>query len=225
MSEEERLYKMSVLRGYLVAIPIKVFLCSIFIGIEGGHNKYSEMNFENIFELAISFMLMYSLISVFTYFSKSCGSWFLGGIMFVILICFFSFAGSAFPVVLDRIVAILFIIGSVIIDIWRIYQYVHLSRLRISNTFYESERRNKEYNTEPPEVEYYNANNQYRECGTSPQTQEQGFNPFAGCTDEESLKKRYRDLSKSFHPDMNSGDNESMQFINSEYERLLEKYK
>lgn len=65
-----------------------------------------------------------------------------------------------------------------------------------------------------------NMNNSFKK-----QPEKNSFNPFAGCTDEESLKKRYRDLSKSFHPDMSSGDNESMQFINSEYERLLEKYK
>jgi len=52
-----------------------------------------------------------------------------------------------------------------------------------------------------------------------------GFSLFAGCDTVEKLKKRYKELSKNYHPDTDSGDKEAMQIINSEYDRLLEEFK
>lgn len=47
---------------------------------------------------------------------------------------------------------------------------------------------------------------------------------FLGVHDELSLKKRYRDLLKLFHPDSMNGDVDAMQAINSEYTKLKKKY-
>lgn len=44
---------------------------------------------------------------------------------------------------------------------------------------------------------------------------------FAGCNDEESLKKRYKDLIKLYHPDNPTGDNEMTLAIKATYEKLL----
>lgn len=44
---------------------------------------------------------------------------------------------------------------------------------------------------------------------------------FKGITDEKSLRKRYKDLIKVFHPDNFSGDKDTLQNINREYETLL----
>lgn len=44
---------------------------------------------------------------------------------------------------------------------------------------------------------------------------------FKGITTEKELKKRYKDLIKVFHPDNMSGDNDTLQNINREYENLL----
>jgi hypothetical protein len=52
-----------------------------------------------------------------------------------------------------------------------------------------------------------------------------GFSLFAGCGTIEQLKKRYKELSKNYHPDTDSGDKEAMQKINQEYNRLLEDFK
>ena len=43
---------------------------------------------------------------------------------------------------------------------------------------------------------------------------------FRGVTNQLALKKRYKDLLKIFHPDNVSGDNETLQQINREYEML-----
>ena len=44
---------------------------------------------------------------------------------------------------------------------------------------------------------------------------------FAGVTDIETLRKRYRELLKKFHPDNDGGSVEITQEINAEYDRLF----
>ncbi len=43
---------------------------------------------------------------------------------------------------------------------------------------------------------------------------------FIGISDEESLRKRYRDLIKIYHPDNLAGDTGTLQEINREYDKL-----
>lgn len=46
---------------------------------------------------------------------------------------------------------------------------------------------------------------------------------FRGVSNPLTLKKRYKDLIKIFHPDNLCGDTDVLQLINKEYERLREK--
>ncbi len=50
------------------------------------------------------------------------------------------------------------------------------------------------------------------------------FNFFDGCNDKESIKKRYRDLIKTYHPDQGNGSAETFKQINDQYNSLLKKY-
>lgn len=43
---------------------------------------------------------------------------------------------------------------------------------------------------------------------------------FCGVDSEDSLKKRYKDLIKIYHPDNRNGDKRTLQEINTEYEKL-----
>lgn len=47
---------------------------------------------------------------------------------------------------------------------------------------------------------------------------------FHGCTDKESLTKKYHDLMKKYHPDNPNGDLEMTQRIQNAYETLRKKY-
>jgi hypothetical protein len=47
---------------------------------------------------------------------------------------------------------------------------------------------------------------------------------FAGVESESALKKRYKDLIKIYHPDNLSGNNETLQEINREYDRLRQEF-
>lgn len=51
----------------------------------------------------------------------------------------------------------------------------------------------------------------------------QGTMFFAGVNSLGSLKKRYKDLLKIYHPDNKCGDTDAIQEINREYQRLLAK--
>ncbi len=47
---------------------------------------------------------------------------------------------------------------------------------------------------------------------------------FAGVGSEQSLKKRYKDLIKIYHPDNMDGDTGAIQVINREYDKLKQQY-
>lgn len=47
---------------------------------------------------------------------------------------------------------------------------------------------------------------------------------FSGVVSKQSIKKRYKDLIKIYHPDNLDGDNETVQEINSEYSKLCAIY-
>ena len=48
---------------------------------------------------------------------------------------------------------------------------------------------------------------------------------FSGVESKQSLKKRYKDLIKIYHPDNLDGDTDTIQEINSEYNKLCAVYK
>ena len=48
---------------------------------------------------------------------------------------------------------------------------------------------------------------------------------FSGVESRQSLKKRYKDLIKIYHPDNLDGDKNTVQEINSEYHKLCAVYK
>jgi hypothetical protein len=64
----------------------------------------------------------------------------------------------------------------------------------------------------------------YREARRSMHQAETASLFFKGVNDTTSLKKRYKDLLKIFHPDNQHGDKDLIQAINKEYENLKRYY-
>ncbi|MDY4838399.1 MAG: J domain-containing protein [Lachnospiraceae bacterium] len=60
---------------------------------------------------------------------------------------------------------------------------------------------------------------------TNTQARYQETSYFNGCNTEESLKTRYRDLCKVYHPDMGNGSMEEFTKIKNEYDILKERFK
>ena len=47
---------------------------------------------------------------------------------------------------------------------------------------------------------------------------------FVGVNSEVSLKRRYRELMKIYHPDSGNGDEATLQYINKEYENIRKNF-
>ena len=70
--------------------------------------------------------------------------------------------------------------------------------------------------------QYYQQSNQNGGSAHDSDDQEE-FQFFAGCTDWEQVKSRYRDLMKIYHPDA-GGHEEASKKINAEYEILKKRF-
>lgn len=75
---------------------------------------------------------------------------------------------------------------------------------------------------------FYDRVNEYESKSTSTSTYSdkvvRGELFFSGVGSKQSIKKRYKDLIKIYHPDNIGGDNETIQEINSEYNKLCAMY-
>ena len=65
-----------------------------------------------------------------------------------------------------------------------------------------------------------NDNRQQDNNGNNASGDDVNFDFFAGCQTPDEYKKRYRDLMKSYHPDSEAGDAESVKIINEAYDKV-----
>ena len=68
--------------------------------------------------------------------------------------------------------------------------------------------------------DFYRFVNEYESGGRGSSKVVKGELFFCGVDNEESLKKRYKDLIKIYHPDNVDGDNSLVIEINKEYDHL-----
>lgn len=71
--------------------------------------------------------------------------------------------------------------------------------------------------------EFYSRVNDFERRDSAPDTEKnivRGDLFFCGVGSKQSLKKRYKDLIKIYHPDNLDGDNDTIQEINREYDHL-----
>lgn len=71
--------------------------------------------------------------------------------------------------------------------------------------------------------EFYSRVNDFESQNSAPQQEAKvvkGELFFTGVGNKQSLKKRYKDLIKIYHPDNLDGDNSTVQEINREYDQL-----
>ena len=85
---------------------------------------------------------------------------------------------------------------------------------------HSSYRKKPDYTAQGPSNDQNYTQNNTKETSKSYET----IDFFKGCNDIESLKKRYRNLCKVYHPDSGSGNEEVFNIIKSSYETLLQKY-
>ena len=112
------------------------------------------------------------------------------------------------------------VIASIIVFFYAAYQHFSAHSLLDYKSIY-SERKIAKQKAE------YEENNSdfFQEQQQQEHTQEtDNIIYFAGVTDADTLKKRYRDLLKIYHPDNQNGDTLTVQQIQKEYDSLKAKY-
>ena len=119
----------------------------------------------------------------------------------------------------DGVIAALALIAEVVLFVVRRVKMPSNSGTDYENSGYQQNYQDKEYANSSNN--HYN--NQYNGSGRDPDDQEEEFQFFAGCTDWEQVKTRYRDLMKIYHPDA-GGHEEASKKINAEYNRLKKKF-
>jgi len=84
---------------------------------------------------------------------------------------------------------------------------------------YEEEYEDEYYEDEPEEEYFSNEeDSQKNATGTG------GFDFFAGCKNRESAERKYKSLVKLYHPDNMDGDNEALQEINVQYDKVKKQF-
>lgn len=87
--------------------------------------------------------------------------------------------------------------------------------LKIEEARLDREKNNKSYNT--------NNSDNSKSTSESKNTEHAQFNFFMGCANIDELNKRYKNLCKVYHPDVNAGNEEIFKMVQNEYEKLKEK--
>ena len=91
-----------------------------------------------------------------------------------------------------------------------------------SSSYYTSHQQYEQYDGYSNGTDYQYSNQNSRSENDS-DDQDEEFQFFAGCTDWEQVKTRYRELMKIYHPDA-GGHEEASKKINAEYNKLKKKY-
>lgn len=227
--DELKMVKLAELRSRISGIPVKLIVT--FLVMAGMYWNFSMDKFkEDVPQNIFLFIVMYGILSYFWLCVKLTGNWIIGIVAAIVLI--FLLAGNAEKLgsTLSAVITIAMCFGGPILDVLAVLRYFSLKRKLFSQTgdgyeYYEEydeddedDEYEEEYDEEEEygEAEEYEAHREYRkQAPPSP-----GF--FSGCKDAASIKRRYRDLCKVYHPDSGNGSSEVFNRITEEYNRLME---
>ena len=119
----------------------------------------------------------------------------------------------------DGVIAALAFIAEIVLFVIRTVQMPANSGKSSRNTSYQQNYQDTGYS----DSTNYQQNNHSNGSGQYSNDQDDEFQFFAGCTDWEQVKSRYRDLMKIYHPDA-GGHEEASKKINAEYNILKKKF-
>lgn len=220
--DEIAIVKLAELRSKIGAIPGKL-LVTILI-MEGMFWHFSWDAFtENIAGSLGVTVIMYGLISYFWLCVKLTHNWLIGIVFAIILFFIFMINIDKMGDTASTIITIAICFGGTILDVLNIIRYFVLKRKLIkgaSNGYayydaYDEDNEDEAEDYEDEDDELEEENN--RAASGSP-----GF--FFGCNDEGSIKRRYKELCKVYHPDSGNGSAEVFSRITDEYNRLIAQY-
>lgn len=220
--DEIAIVKLAELRSKLGAIPGKL-LVTILI-MEGLYWHFSWDAFtENIAGSIGITVIMYGLISYFWLCVKLTHNWIIGIVFAIILFFIFMTNIDKLGDTANAVIVIAVCFGGPVLDVFYILRYFGLKRKLIKRAsgdyaYYDTDDEDDEDDSEA----YDNEDEEYEENSDRAASNSPGF--FFGCSDERSIRRRYKELCKVYHPDSGNGSAEVFARITDEYNRLIAQY-
>lgn len=214
--DELKIVKLAELRSKISGIPVKLLVTFLFM--EGLYWKFSLEKFkEDIPQNIFIFFVMYGILSYFWLCVKLTGNWIIGIIVAIALIFAWVANEDKLGGTVSMLIGMAICFGGSVLDILTIVRYFSLKRSLFSQAGVDYEYYGEDDDEEDDEEyeEYEEYQKPQRQAPPSP-----GF--FSDCKGAASIKRRYRDLCKVYHPDSGNGSSEVFNRITEEYNRLME---
>lgn len=224
--DELKIVKLAELRSRMGGIPGKLLFA--FLIVAGAMCQFSLDRFkENILESIVAFFMIYGVLSYFWLLIKMTGNYLIGIIFGVVLIGVWQYNTEKMGEVWNTLIGAVICFGGPVLDVFTIIRYFILKKNLFSQMAnYEAygdeddeevDEAYEEYQRQQARREWQERQMQERKKSEAPSP---GF--FNGCKDAASIKRRYRDLCKVYHPDAGNGSSEVFNKITEEYNKLME---
>lgn len=214
--DELAIVKLSELRSKIAAIPVKLIVSILFMAgfyWDFSMDVFMEQPVQNIFMTII----IYGLISYLWLCIKITRNWIIGVIFAIALIAIISMNADKIGQMGSSAIFIAIAFGGPLIDIYYILRYSSLKR-KLRSQKYE----NDDYYYE--KYDEYDDDKDEQDYEEDESFADTTLDFFEGCNDINSIKRRYKDLCKVYHPDNGNGSAEIFAKINEEYNDLILDY-
>lgn len=227
--DESTIVKLATLRSKLASIPGKLlvaFLLFFATYCNFNFDKFTETPVNSIFTM----VAMYGIVSYFWLCVRAAGNWLIGIVTAIILIVIWTVCMNKLPPIFRALIGAAICFGGVVMDILHIFNYFRIKKkVRYAHREYYSREQDTAWESEEDEEdeeyeEYEEEDFDDEEYGYEEEIEEPsresspGF--FTGCGDQSSIRRRYRDLCRVYHPDSGNGSAEIFNRITEEYNRL-----
>lgn len=223
--DELKIVKLAELRSRMSGIPGKLLFA--FLIVAGAMCQFSMDKFkENILESIVAFFMIYGVLSYFGLFIKMTGNYLIGIIVGVVLIGVWQYNTEKMGEVWNTLIGAVVCFGGPVLDVLTIIRYFvlkkHLFSQMANYEDYDDED-DEEDNEAYEEYQRQQARREWQERQMQERKKTEAPSPgfFNGCKDAASIKRRYRDLCKVYHPDAGNGSSEVFNKITEEYNRLI----
>ncbi len=221
--DELKIVKLAELRSKMGGIPVKLLVTFLFANLvfwNFSFEKFKEQPGYNIF----GFIVLYGVLSYFWLCVKMTGNWIIGIVVAVVLILVMAGAMGNSSGVVQTVLACAVCFGGPVLDTLTVIRYFIIKKQVFSiprDTYtYAGEQDQEQWQ----EYSGQQDQEQWQQTQQTRQAQESAPVFFADCKDQASVKRRYRDLCRVYHPDNGNGSPEVFNRITEEYERLMAQY-
>lgn len=222
--DELKIVKFAELRSRMSGIPVKIILS--FLIVAGAMCRFNFDRFkEDALEYVVAFFMMYGILAYFWLFIKLTGNWIIGIIAAFVPFLIWQYNMEKLGELWNNVIGAVVCFGGPAIDFVTVIRYFVLKKSLFSQM--EASAGYEDYGDDEDVDEEYQrqqARREWQERQAQEQRKQEAASPgfFNGCKDTASIKRRYRDLCKVYHPDAGNGSSEVFNKITEEYNRLMQ---